>query len=65
MAWAAPYSAGPAAGAARVTALGGSAAAAVSAVRDPAQYAGMIQSGAALSPLDWIRQVPYKTDQDY
>jgi alpha-beta hydrolase superfamily lysophospholipase len=32
----------------------GSAAAAVSAVRDPARYAGLILSGAALSPLDWV-----------
>jgi alpha-beta hydrolase superfamily lysophospholipase len=32
----------------------GSAAAAVSAVRDPGRYAGLILSGAALSPLDWV-----------
>ena len=29
-------------------------AAAVSAVRDPGRYAGLILSGAALSPLDWV-----------
>jgi alpha-beta hydrolase superfamily lysophospholipase len=32
----------------------GSAAAAVSAVRDPGRYAGLILSGAPLSPLDWV-----------
>jgi len=32
----------------------GAAAAAVSAVRDPGRYAGLILSGAALSPLDWV-----------
>src|ERR1700685_2024254 len=32
----------------------GAAAAAVSAVRDPDRYAGLILSGAALSPLDWV-----------
>jgi alpha-beta hydrolase superfamily lysophospholipase len=32
----------------------GSAAAAVSAARDPGRYAGLILSGAALSPLDWV-----------
>jgi alpha-beta hydrolase superfamily lysophospholipase len=32
----------------------GSAAAAVSAVRDPGRYTGLILSGAALSPLDWV-----------
>jgi alpha-beta hydrolase superfamily lysophospholipase len=32
----------------------GSAAAAVSAVRDPGRYAGLTLSGAALSPLDWV-----------
>jgi alpha-beta hydrolase superfamily lysophospholipase len=33
----------------------GSAAAAVSAARDPGRYAGLILSGAALSPLDWVQ----------
>jgi len=33
----------------------GSAAAAVSGARDPGRYAGLILSGAALSPLDWVR----------
>jgi alpha-beta hydrolase superfamily lysophospholipase len=32
----------------------GAAAAAVSALRDPARYAGLIVSGAPLSPLDWV-----------
>jgi alpha-beta hydrolase superfamily lysophospholipase len=32
----------------------GSAAAAVSAARDPGRYAGLILSGALLSPLDWV-----------
>ena len=32
----------------------GAAAAAVSAARDPGRYAGLILSGAALSPLDWV-----------
>jgi alpha-beta hydrolase superfamily lysophospholipase len=32
----------------------GAAAAAVSATRDPGRYAGLILSGAALSPLDWV-----------
>jgi len=32
----------------------GAAAAAVSAIRDPGRYAGLILSGAALSPLDWV-----------
>jgi len=32
----------------------GAAAAAVSAVRDPARYAGLVLSGAPLSPLDWV-----------
>lgn len=32
----------------------GSAAAAVSAAREPRRYAGLILSGAALSPLDWV-----------
>src|SRR5581483_9790979 len=32
----------------------GAAAAAVSAVRDPGRYAGLILSGAAISPLDWV-----------
>lgn len=32
----------------------GSAAAAVAAVREPRRYAGLILSGAALSPLDWV-----------
>ncbi len=32
----------------------GAAAAAVSAVRDPGGYAGLILSGAPLSPLDWV-----------
>jgi alpha-beta hydrolase superfamily lysophospholipase len=32
----------------------GAAAAAVSAARDPGRYAGLILSGAAISPLDWV-----------
>lgn len=32
----------------------GAAAAAVSATRDPGRYAGLILSGAAISPLDWV-----------
>jgi alpha-beta hydrolase superfamily lysophospholipase len=32
----------------------GAAAAAVSASRDPGRYAGLILSGAAISPLDWV-----------
>jgi alpha-beta hydrolase superfamily lysophospholipase len=32
----------------------GAAAAAVAAVREPGRYAGLILSGAALSPLDWV-----------
>jgi pimeloyl-ACP methyl ester carboxylesterase len=32
----------------------GAVAAAVSAARDPGRYAGLILSGAALSPLDWV-----------
>ena len=32
----------------------GAAAAAVSATRDPGSYAGLILSGAAISPLDWV-----------
>jgi alpha-beta hydrolase superfamily lysophospholipase len=32
----------------------GAAAAAVSAARDPGRYAGLILSGAAVSPLDWV-----------
>ena len=32
----------------------GAAAAAVSAARDPGRYAGLILSGAALSPLEWV-----------
>jgi len=32
----------------------GSVAAAVSAARDPGRYAGLVLSGAALSPLDWV-----------
>jgi alpha-beta hydrolase superfamily lysophospholipase len=32
----------------------GAAAAAVSAARDPDRYAGLILSGAAISPLDWV-----------
>jgi alpha-beta hydrolase superfamily lysophospholipase len=35
----------------------GSAAAAISAARDPGRYAGLILSGAALSPLDWVREL--------
>jgi alpha-beta hydrolase superfamily lysophospholipase len=35
----------------------GSAAAAVSGARDPGRYAGLILSGAALSPLDWVREL--------
>jgi alpha-beta hydrolase superfamily lysophospholipase len=32
----------------------GAAAAAVSAARDPGRYAGLLLSGAAISPLDWV-----------
>ncbi len=32
----------------------GAAAAAVSAAREPGRYAGLILSGAAISPLDWV-----------
>jgi alpha-beta hydrolase superfamily lysophospholipase len=35
----------------------GAAAAAVTAVRDPSPYAGLIVSGAPLSPLDWVTQL--------
>jgi alpha-beta hydrolase superfamily lysophospholipase len=35
----------------------GAAAAAVSAARDPAAYRGLILSGAALSPLDWVTEL--------
>ncbi len=35
----------------------GAAAAAVSVARDPSPYAGLILSGAALSPLDWVTQL--------
>ena len=42
----------------------GAAAAAVSAVRDPGRYAGLILSGAPLSPLDWVLQLGDGDDLD-